>query len=136
MPTHSSQSAVRLDKWLWAARFFKTRSLAAAAIESGRVRQDGEKVKPARSVQPGQILQIDNGSTRWEVAVLALSETRGSATVAQTLYAETEASVQRRAQEAEQRRLAPEPALARQGRPTRQDRQAIERALFEKNTLE
>ena len=84
---------VRIDKWLWAARFFKTRSLATAAVDNGKVRANEERVKPSRNLKTGDVLQIDNGSTRWEVTVLALSDVRGSATMAQTLYAETAASI-------------------------------------------
>lgn len=118
--------SVRIDKWLWAARFFKTRSLATAAVENGRVRLDGERVKPARVLKTGELLQIDNGSTRWEVVVVALSEVRGPASVAQTLYAETEASVLARQQEAEQRKYYREPAASIKGRPTKRERRQID----------
>lgn len=135
MPTQPP-AQVRLDKYLWAARFFKTRSLAATAIDSGRVKLNGDKVKPARTVAIGNILQIDNGSTEWEVEVIALSDVRGSAPIAQTLYAETAASIEKRARDAEQKKFAPEPAKNRHGRPTKQDRRALERVAFEKNTLD
>lgn len=129
-------NTVRIDKWLWAARFFKTRSLAAQAVDAGRVRVGGEKVKVARGVQVGQILQIDNGSTRWEVQVLDLSEVRGPAPVAQLLYAETPASIAQRQHDAEQKKFAPEPAAQRKGRPEKQDRRALERLRFERNALD
>lgn len=129
-------NTVRIDKWLWAARFFKTRSLAAQAVDAGRVRVGGEKVKVARGVQIGQILQIDNGSTRWEVQVLDLSEVRGPAPVAQLLYAETPASIAQRQHDAEQKKFAPEPAAQRKGRPEKQDRRALERLRFERNALD
>ncbi len=118
---------VRIDKWLWAARFFKTRSLATAAVEGGRVRQNGDRIKPARSVKPGDVLDIDNGSTRWEVTVEQLAEKRGSATIAQTLYAETEASIQRRQDESEQRKYFREPSASIKGRPTKRDRRLLGR---------
>ncbi len=75
----------RIDKWLWAARFFKTRSLASEAVERGRVRVNGERCKPARTLKLGELLDIDNGSTEWQVRVLALSDKRGPATVARQL---------------------------------------------------
>ena len=119
---------VRIDKWLWAARFFKTRSLAAEAVERGRVKLNDERCKPARSLKPGDLLDIDNGSTAWQVRVEGLSDKRGPAPVAQQLYAETEASVLRRQQEAERRRLFAEPADAIRGRPTKRDRRVLDRS--------
>ncbi len=119
-------NSVRLDKWLWAARFFKTRSLATTAVDNGRVRVAEERVKPARLLKTGELLQIDNGATCWEVLVLALSEVRGPASVAQTLYAETEASVLARQQEAEQRKYYREPAASIKGRPTRRERRKMD----------
>lgn len=122
--------SVRIDKWLWAARFFKTRSLATQAVENGRVRLDGERVKPARAVKPGMLLDVDNGSTRWEVQVLALAEVRGSAAVAQTLYAETEESIAKRQMLAEDRRFFHEPGAAIKGRPTKRDRRQIDKSAL------
>ena len=119
---------VRIDKWLWAARFFKTRSLAADAVDRGRVRLDGQAVKPARSVKIGEVYDVDNGSDRWEVTVLGLSGTRGSATLARTLYEETAASIERRDRNAEARRLFPEPGSTIKGRPTKRDRRLIDKA--------
>jgi ribosome-associated heat shock protein Hsp15 len=119
---------VRIDKWLWAARFFKTRSLAAEAIDRGRVRVKGEPVKPARMVKVGDKLTIDNGADRWEVVVLALSDVRGPAPVARTLYQETEESVLHRERDQEARRLFPEPGSSIKGRPTKRDRRALSRA--------
>ena len=118
----------RLDKWLWAARFFKTRSLATDAIERGRVKVNDERVKPARTVRIGDLLDIDNGSSEWQVRVVDLSDKRGPAPVAQQLYAETEFSVQRRQQEAERRRLFAEPAEGIHGRPTKRDRRQLDRS--------
>ncbi len=118
----------RLDKWLWAARFFKTRSLATEAIERGRVTVNEERVKPARNVRIGDLLDIDNGSSTWQVRVEGLSDKRGPAPVAQQLYAETDLSVQRRAQEAERRKLFAEPAEGIHGRPTKRDRRQLDRS--------
>jgi ribosome-associated heat shock protein Hsp15 len=119
---------VRIDKWLWAARFFKTRSLAAEAVDRGRVRIGGEPVKPARVVKIDDKIMIDNGSDRWEVVVLGLSGTRGSAPVARALYRETEESIVRRDNDQEARRLFPEPGSSIKGRPTKRDRRALSRA--------
>lgn len=116
---------VRLDKWLWAARFFKTRSLATDAVDSGRVRVGEDKVKPARAVRIGERLDIDNGSDRWEVLVLALSDVRAAAPIARTLYQETAASVSRRAAESERHRLFREPGADIKGRPTKRDRRQL-----------
>jgi len=120
--------SVRIDKWLWAARFFKTRSLATDAVDGGKVRVDGERVKPARAVKEGDLLDVDNGSTRWEVVVLALSDKRGPAVVAQTLYRETEDSIARRQRTAEERRYFQEPGSAIKGRPTKRDRRRIDQS--------
>jgi ribosome-associated heat shock protein Hsp15 len=119
---------VRIDKWLWAARFFKTRSLAAEAVDRGRVRIGGEPVKPARVVKLNDKIFIDNGSDRWEVIVLGLSDKRGPAPVARELYRETEDSITRRENDSEARRLFPEPGSTIKGRPTKRDRRAITRA--------
>jgi ribosome-associated heat shock protein Hsp15 len=120
--------SVRIDKWLWAARFFKTRSMAADAVERGRVRVGGEPVKPARSVKVNDKLMIDNGSDRWEVIVAAISDKRGPAPVARELYFETEESIAKRENDKTARRLFPEPSLDIKGRPTKRDRRAISRA--------
>ena len=119
---------VRIDKWLWAARFFKTRSLAADAVDRGRVRIGGEPVKPARSVKVDDKIFIDNGSNRWEVVVQGLSDKRGPAPVAQALYRETGESIVRRENDQEARRLFPEPGSTIKGRPTKRDRRALTRA--------
>jgi ribosome-associated heat shock protein Hsp15 len=118
---------MRLDKWLWAARFFKTRSLAQQAIEAGRVRVGGERVKPAKDVMPDDRLSIRVGEADWDVAVRALSQRRGPAAEARRLYEESDESRQRREAVLAQRRLAAEPARALQGRPTKRDRRALER---------
>lgn len=119
---------VRIDKWLWAARFFKTRSLAVDGIERGRVRINGERIKPARALRIGEVLQIDNGSTEWEVTVQAISDARGPAAKAQLLYAETEKSVLKRQQETERRKFFQEPGDVFKGRPTKRDRRLLDRA--------
>lgn len=119
---------VRIDKWLWAARFFKTRSLAQDAVDRGRVRIGGEPVKPARAVKINDRILIDNGSDRWEVIVAAISGARGPAPVARTLYFETDESIARRENDKVARRLYPEPSLDIKGRPTKRDRRAMERA--------
>lgn len=116
---------VRIDKWLWAARFFKTRSLATAAVDGGKVRLNDERVKPSRSVRLGDILDIDNGATEWQVVVAGLSDVRGSASIAQALYSETEASIARRQAEAERRKYFREPGADMKGRPTKRDRRQI-----------
>ena len=119
---------VRLDKWLWAARFFKTRSLAQDAVERGRVRIDGEPVKPARTVKINDKMLIDNGSDRWEIIVAAISGARGGAPVARTLYFETDESIAKRELDKVARRLYPEPSLEIKGRPNKRDRRAMEQA--------
>lgn len=119
---------VRIDKWLWAARFFKTRSLATDAVDRGRVRIGGEPVKPARAVKLKDKIFIDNGSDRWEVEVLGISDKRGAAPVARSLYSETQESIQRRENDSEARRLFPEPGSSIKGRPTKRDRRAIAKA--------
>ena len=120
--------SVRIDKWLWAARFFKTRSIATEAIERGRVKINGDRCKPARNVRNGDLLEIDNGSTEWEVCVLALSDKRGSATVARELYRETDDSLRRREEQVERRKLFSEPGESIRGRPTKRDRRQLDRS--------
>jgi len=119
---------VRLDKWLWAARFFKTRSLATEAIDSGRVRLDGERIKPARPVKLDDKILIDNSQEVWEVHVLGISDKRGGAPVARLLYQETNASVAKRETDQEARKLYREPGTTIKGRPTKRDRRALSKA--------
>ena len=123
-----SNESVRIDKWLWAARFFKTRSLATDAVDSGKVRLNGDRVKPARGVKPGDRLDVDNGATEWEIVVRELSDVRRAASLAQALYLETEESLQRRAAAAEDRRYFREPGADLKGRPTKRDRRLISRS--------
>lgn len=114
--------SVRIDKWLWAARFFKTRSLAQDAIELGRVRVRGERIKPSREVKPGDLLEITRAEEHFEVYVEALSQVRGPAKEAQKLYRETDESLVLRERAATLRRIAKEPAAAiPKGRPTKRD---------------
>ena len=119
-------SKVRIDKWLWAARFFKTRSLAKTAIEGGKVLLAGQKVKVSREVAPGDMLRIRQGWDESEVKVIATSEQRRAAPIAQTLYEETEASIERRARAAEARKAAGTLARPSQ-RPGKHERKALER---------
>jgi len=116
-----------MDKWLWAARFFKTRSLAARACELGRIENNGQQAKPAREVRAGDLLRVTNDSGDFQVEVLALSEMRGPAAVAQTLYRETEASRELRLKLAEERRAAPDFEAFREGKPSKRDRRRIDR---------
>ena len=119
--------AVRLDKWIWAARFFKTRALATEAVLGGHVHVNGARVKPAKDVHVGDEVELRIGTTRWTVVVAGLSDKRGPAKVAQALYAETDESRAAREQQALQRKLAPPPLGADlAGRPTKQDRRRLE----------
>jgi ribosome-associated heat shock protein Hsp15 len=120
-----SAERVRLDKWLWAARFFKTRGLAAEAIQGGRVHVGRARAKPAREVRVGDVLEITAGQTSWTVEVRALSDRRGPASEAALLYAETAESRERRERLAAERRAAPTPGAEFQGRPTKRDRRRI-----------
>ena len=97
---------VRIDKWLWAARFYKTRSLATEAVSGGKVQLNGSRVKPARAIKPGDQLQINKSGFEYRIQVLELSERRGPASVAQTLYQESEDSIRKREALREQHRLA------------------------------
>jgi ribosome-associated heat shock protein Hsp15 len=120
-------TGVRIDKWLWAARFFKTRSLAARACELGRVHCHGQSAKPAREVKAGDMLRVKTEGGVFEIEVIALSEIRGPAAVAQTLYRETGASLEARARLAEHRRNAPTFDWEHEGRPSKRDRREIDR---------
>lgn len=119
---------LRVDKWLWAARFYKTRSLACDELVKGRIQVNGQDAKPSREVKPNDTLLIRQGPVSRTVVVLALSRQRGPASSAQQLYAETPESIQLREKETEQRRLAREPAQAiEHGRPTKRDRRTLEK---------
>lgn len=116
---------VRIDKWLWAARFYKTRALAAKACELGRVQAKGQPVKAAREVRVGEMLKVANDSGEYEIEVLELSEVRGPASVAQTLYRETEASKEQRAKLAAERKAMHQWEQLPAGRPSKRDRRRI-----------
>jgi ribosome-associated heat shock protein Hsp15 len=118
---------VRMDKWLWAARFFKTRSLAAHACELGRIESNGQTAKAARAVRVGDRLQVKNDGGEFQVEVLALSEMRGPAAVAQTLYRESEESREARKKAAEERKAMPGFEAWREGKPSKRDRRDIDR---------
>ena len=118
---------MRLDKWLWAARFFKTRTLAAKACELGRISFNGQPAKPAREVRIGDLLRVKNDSGEYQVEVLQLSETRGPAAVALTLYRETDASRELRQKLAEERKAMPHFEAAREGKPSKRDRRELDR---------
>ena len=126
-----SLTGMRLDKWLWAARFFKTRSLATQAIDHGQVKLNGERVKPARELKSGDRLMIHIGDFDWVLTVRALSMHRGPAPAAQLLYEEDPASHARRQQQVSERKLATNPAAEIKGRPTKRDRRQIHRFTSE-----
>lgn len=118
-------SGIRIDKWLWAARFFKTRALASRACDLGRIRSNGVEAKPAREVRLGDMLHIRNEGGEFEVEVLELSEVRGPATVARALYRETEASKEARIKVAEERKAMQQYAPRTERRPSKRDRRRI-----------
>lgn len=126
-PDKTPPEAMRLDKWLWAARFYKTRSLATQAVGQGRVTLNKDRVKPSREVKPGDALEIHLAETVWGVTVRLLSMQRGPAPLAQRLYEETPASLARRQQQTAERKLSISPAAAIKGRPTKRDRRQIHR---------
>ncbi|MEZ5653405.1 MAG: RNA-binding S4 domain-containing protein [Burkholderiaceae bacterium] len=128
-------ASVRIDKWLWAARFFKTRGLAQTAIENGRVLVGGERVKRARNLQGGELLKVRTGDIEREIKVLGLSEQRGPAPIAQQLYEETVESVERREAARRDRRVFLDPAaVIAAGRPTKRDRRLIEQLQREQDS--
>ena|SRR5688572_23359353 len=122
-----SDTSVRIDKWLWAARFFKTRSLATAAVAGGKVHLNGERPKPGKMVNIGDELRVRVGPYEHQIVVRAMGERRGTAQAAAALYTETAESVQARLRLAEQHRLAPSARYEGRGRPTKKDRREIER---------
>ena len=126
-------NAQRIDKWLWAARFFKTRSIASDEIGKNRVQINGQDAKASREVKPGDTVRMRQGPVERTVVVKGLSSVRGPAPVAQLLYEETADSLLARTQAAERNRLAREPALSiEQGRPTKRDRRQIEKAWYDR----
>ena len=118
---------VRMDKWLWAARFFKTRSLAARACELGRIESNGQQAKASREVRAGDLLQVRNDGGDFQVEVVLLSEMRGPAAVAQTLYHETEASRELRLKLAEERKAMAHFEALREGKPSKRNRRELDR---------
>ena len=125
--TNRDDSRIRIDKWLWVARFFKTRSLAAQAVAGGRVQLNGQRVKPAHDLKSGDELVIHIGALEWEIEVRALSMQRGPASEAQKLYAEREASRERRLEAVAARKQAVAPIRHEKGRPTKRDRRDLRR---------
>ncbi len=119
--------ALRIDKWLWAARFFKTRSLAATAIENGKIKLNGSLAKSSREVKPGDALDIRSGDLRWSVVVKGINAQRRPAAEARLLYEETAESLARRTREADMRKLAPVPGADLKGRPTKRAGRLIRR---------
>ena len=119
--------SLRVDKWLWAARFFKTRSLASDAVSGGKVKLNGTATKPARDIKIGDKLEITNGETRWTVTVQALSDKRGPAPEARLLYEESPDSIAAREAERDSRKFIQDPAADLHGRPTKRDRRQIDR---------
>jgi ribosome-associated heat shock protein Hsp15 len=117
---------VRVDRWLWAARFFKTRSAATEAVLGGRVHVNGARVKPSKAVRVGDTVEVTIGGFRWNVEVTGMSDKRGPTAVAATLYAETEASIRAREQAALERRLARPPGADLGARPTKLERRRLE----------
>jgi ribosome-associated heat shock protein Hsp15 len=117
---------MRIDKWLWAARFFKTRSLAQHAIEAGQVKLNDERVKPAHALKVGDAVFVRKENLEWHLITRALSDKRGPAETARKLYEETEASARERERRADLRRFSPEPEAERKGRPTKRDRRRID----------
>jgi len=117
---------MRIDKWLWAARFYKTRSLAQQAIAAGRVKLNEARIKPAHELKPGDALAIRVGDFEWQIMVKALSDKRGPADAARQLYEESAASRMERERRQDLRRWGAEPASSLKGRPTKRDRRRIE----------
>ena len=123
----SEIARLRIDKWLWAARFFKTRSLASQAVEGGRVKLNGDRVKPAKEIRHGDGVSIHIGDLEWDVEVCGISDRRGPASQARLLYTESEASLVRRQERVAQRKQHMDPADTIKGRPTKRDRRLIHR---------
>jgi len=120
-------SGLRVDKWLWAARFFKTRTLASDAVSGGKIKVNGATTKPAREIKVSDRLDIANSETRWEVSVKALSDKRGPAPEARLLYEETPDSISAREAARESRQFVQDPAADLHGRPTKRDRRQMDR---------
>jgi len=123
----NAPASIRLDVWLWAARFFKTRTLATDAINGGKVQVNGSRVKAAREVKVDERLEISNGEVRWEIVVKALSDKRGPAPEARLLYEETPSSINAREAQRDNRKLQVDPAADLHGRPSKRDRRQLNR---------
>lgn len=130
-PAPPGVAKLRIDKWLWAARFYRTRSLAAAAVEAGQVRVNGERVKPSRPVHAGERVSLRKAGFGWDVEVTALADRRGPASEAASLYSESEASRQARDNEIAKRRLAAASDPRPSGRPTKRERRKLQDFLDE-----
>ncbi len=126
-PVTAPRSSVRIDKWLWGARFFKTRALAVRACELGRIVSNGHEAKPSREVHTGDRLHIHTEAGEFHIDVLQVSEVRGPAAIAQTLYCETAESRELRQKLADERKAAMQQGLLREGKPTRRDRRELDR---------
>jgi ribosome-associated heat shock protein Hsp15 len=122
---------LRIDKWLWAARFYKTRALAVQAVEAGQVRLGGERVKPAHVLRTGDTVSVRKGGLVWDIEVIALSDRRGSAAISAQLYRETAESIAARIAELEQRKAAEQSQPRFSGRPTKRQRRKLEDFLNE-----
>jgi ribosome-associated heat shock protein Hsp15 len=120
-------SSIRIDKWLWAARFFKSRSLAGRACEIGRIECNGQSVKASREIRAGDLLRVKNDSGEFQLEVVQLSEMRGPAVVAQALYRETEASREARLKAVEERKAMPHFEMLHEGKPSKRDRRKLDR---------
>lgn len=129
----NTNTTVRLDKWLWAARFYKTRSLATHEIELGRILCNAQKTKPAHALKINDVLSIHKEQQVWEVTVLRLLDVRGSASIAQTMYAETTESLAKRQQQAQLRRFQAEPSAQLKDRPSKRQRRQLDAIRFEEN---
>ncbi len=128
LPENGTQAEMRLDKWLWAARFFKTRKLAVEAINGGKVHLNGKRAKPGREIKPGSQLEIHKGSFAWDITVRVIPKQRRPASESIHFYQETEESIQRREQlSEEQQRLRTNAPHSDKGRPTKRDRRQIHR---------
>jgi len=123
----SDSEKLRIDKWLWAARFFKTRSLAAQAVDGGKAKLNQQRVKPAKELHVGDVLEIQIGNYTWEITVLGLSARRGPAEEARLLYSESAESQERRQAQIAVRSIQVEPAAQIHGRPTKRDRRRLGR---------
>jgi len=125
--TKGTGEPIRIDKWLWAARFFKTRSLAAEAVAGGKIEVNGARAKPSRNVRPGEAVNIRRGPLEWTVIVRGIAKNRGAAPQARLLYEETEESVRKREATAAQMKFERPPEFDLPGRPSKKDRRSIQR---------